>query len=527
MSANMKERRAIARRMNSEFRGNRAAIERRRAPSRSASGDASDASASPITLSVMRAMVAAADALRAHAETHGSGALTAPPGSRARVELATKLRWYQAASRNFIKDWLHNVGRTAWLVDAATGRSLHAPRASRAAAAPAAADWIVALAEDQSMHGLRERFVREGLGIPVVVRPRGADADHAAGATAAAPRTAIVSVDPDVDRRVRSVRVELKDPEAVTAIACGGIDFPLAADFSAPVAQTLGLGRKPAAVAYGIRDAARRGSVEGFTALTPAAPGRVPLVLMEATGLSPLMMAQIANEVAGDAVLRERYQVWLYRYATTTPLLFAAHEFRADLERFHAHVERTSADAARGRAVVVGHGAGAAIAQAVQRGSGAAIWDAVFATPLHKIEMSPADRAALETLFCWPPSARIERVALVGGAGYSDALAAGVGDRALRLLQRQSPEFRAVLERMYRTLKRYLRPLAHAPVSPAWIDGSEQSDPVREALAAAAVAADRALLARAAGGADTADDARAWSAHADAGDFVTRAAAAG
>jgi hypothetical protein len=521
MSANMKERRATARRLKSEFRGNRAAIERRRAPSRIASGDATDRSASPITLSVMRAMVAAADALRAHAEAHGTGALTAAPGSRARVELATKRRWYQAASRNFIKDWLHNVGRTSWLVDAGTGRSLHAP-----SAAPAGADWIVALAEDQSMHGLRERFVRDGLGIPVVVRPRGADAEQSSGATAAAPRTAIISVDPDVDRRVRTVRVELKDPESVAVVGCGGIDFPLAADFSAPVAQTLGLGRKPAAVAYGIRDAARRGSVEGFTALTPSAPGRAPLVLMEGVGLSPLMMAQIANEVAGDTVLRERYQVWLYRYATTTPLLFAAHGFRADLERFHALVERVSGGDAGRRAVVVGHGAGAAIAASVRHGSGAAIWDAVFATPLHKIEMSTADRASLEALFFWEPSTRIRRVAVVAGSGYSDALAAGVGDRALRLLQRQSPEFRTTLERMYRTLKRYVRPLAHAPVSPAWLDGSEQSDPVREALAAAAIAADRALLARAANG-GAAVDARAWPTRDNVGNSGTRAAATG
>ena len=524
MSANMKERRASARRMNSEFRGNRAAIERRRAPSRFASGEAADGSASPITLSVMRAMVAAADELRSHAEIHGTGGLTAAPGSRARAELTTKLRWYQAASRNFVKDWLHNVGRTSWLVDAGTGRSLGVESEPRSSAVPAGTDWIVALAEDQSMHGLRERFVRTGLGIPVVVRPRGADTEQGSGA--AAPRTAIVTVDPDVDRRVRTVRVELKDPESARAVDCGGIDFPLAADFSAPVAQTLGLGRKPAAVAYGIRDAARRGSIEGFTALTSSAAGRVPLVLMEGAGLSPLMMAQIANEVAGDPVLRARYQVWLYRYATTTPLLFAAHEFRADLERFHAHIERAAGGAACGRARIVGHGAGAAIAESVLHGSGSAIWDAVFATPLRKIEMSAADRASLEALFFWEPSTRIERVAVVAGSGYSAALAAGVGDRALRLLQRQSPGFRALLERMYRTLKWHARPLAPANVAPAWLDGSEQSDPVRAALAAAAIAADRALLARAAnGGAGTAVDSLAWPVRADAAEPVAQAAA--
>lgn len=467
----------------------------------------------PITLSVTRSMVSASDALRAYLAKQAVTSLGATELHRTGTLLAEHVRKYQAASRQFIKDWLHDVRQTAWLVERSSGRLLDilTPREQLSAKVEDLAQ--VTVAEDQQLHGLRKRRSRTGLGIPVTLWMR----RHGAGETldparhtAARAMTAVVRVEQDSDRRVRTVRVELIDPVEVATLQLGDMTLPLAADFTAPVAQTLGLERRPAASAYGIRDNTRRGTVDGFTALTPFAPDREPLILVEGQGLSPLMVAQLANDVAGDADLRRRFQVWLYRYPMVAPLFFAASELRADLESFYTRLEAAAGRPLDGRGVVVAQGPGAVLAKTLLLDSGSTLWDAAFAAPLERMNLQAADRALLESLFVWQRSRRVGRVIVAGEAQNVDALTAGVGTRAVQLLQRQTPELRASVERIYGSQKQFLRGPARSAEDGPLGTRDEFPEPVCQALADAAVAADRALLALVAGSADASDETRLY-----------------
>ncbi len=497
MSAQMKAVRVVGRDAVAGQRAARGTAERRRAAPNFRFGAGDGASSGPITLSVMRSMVAAADALRGYLSAFGGASLTMPDLESEGNEVADLVRHYQAASRLFVKEWLRDRRRTTWLVETASGRTLHPGRAASAAPADQDDGCVASLAAEQKLHGLRDRFTREGVGIPLVVRSRGSaeELDIVRG-TAARARTAVVRVEPDADRRVRTVRVTLHDPARVESCRIGAVALPLAADFTAPVAQTLGLGHKPAAIPYSIRDTERRGTIDGFTALTPFAPDTAPLILMEGVGLSPLTMAQIANEVAGDSVLRERYQVWLYRYPTTAPLLFAARTFRADLERLYSRLDAAADRPVPGHGMVAAQGAASAIARSVIAESGSAIWDAVFTTPLAQLNVTPTDRVFLESLFFWKPFERLERAAVVGVETATELQMTGVGDRAVQLLQRQSPRFRSMIERIYGNQKQHLRtpPLDAGLRTSIPADSKLYAEPVCEALANAALMSDRAIL---------------------------------
>jgi hypothetical protein len=299
-----------------------------------------------ITLGVMRAMIAASDAFGEYLWNSDIRTPQEADLHRTGTDLAEHVRRYQTASRQFIKDWLHGTQRTTWRVDASSGRTLGVlkPRARRRG--PADAPTQIVLAEDQPLHGLRTRLVRSGIGIPVTVWTR----RHASGdvvdvtrSTASRPMTAVVMVEQEPNESLRTVSVRLVDPMKEPTVPLAGATLPLAADFSAPVAHTLGMERRPATNGYGIRDAARRGTVDGFVALTPYAANRVPLVLLDRAGFSPLMMAQIANGVAGDPDLGRRFQVWLYQYPTTSPLCYAASRLRADVETLCARLDVAAA----------------------------------------------------------------------------------------------------------------------------------------------------------------------------------------
>jgi hypothetical protein len=486
------------------------AVERRRASSRTAAQIRPRAASGSITLSVMRSMVAAADELRGYLAAGGGGdSLTATELTRPGSELADLVRRYQAASRQFLRDWLQRPRQTSWLVDSASGRILDAITEDERAGTALGAAAQLTVAEDQQLHGLRRRFERPGVGIPVVIWTRRSGPDQGvdlAGHTAAQARTAVVGVEMDADRRVRSVAVRLVPAAETATIAIGGCELPLAADFTAPVAQTIGLERRPPASAYGTRDPARRGTVDGFVALTPPGRNLAPLILLEGAGLSPLMMAQLANEVAGDPELRRRFQVWLYRFPMVAPLFFAASLFRTDLERFYARLEAVTGSTAPG-GTVVAHGAGAVLAKSLLVGSGSAVWGGAFATPLERLNVGPQDRALLERMFFWSPSARVDRIIAVAEPRNVEALTAGVGARSIQLLLRQPPELRGAIERIYGSQKKHLRSPPHDVDAGSGVDGPDAfyQEPICAALAGAALAADRKLLALLSGGAGERD----------------------
>lgn len=512
MATTSKERPGGALRSGLPSSGRAPSGERRRSPSSARIGI--DASAGTITLTVMRAMVAATDALRAHLEAEGGEELTAADLTRSGSDLADLVRRYQLALRHFVKDWLRDRRQMAWLVDASSGRTLAVDDAAPSGAT-LVADTEVVLAEDQPLNGIRRRLARAGLGLPIASRYRRTTPDpilDPARTTAARPWTVLVGVARHVDRRVRTVGVKLLDPAETATHVLGGVRLPLAADFTAPVALTLGLERKPAATPYGLRDTARRWTIEGFSALTPFGLERAPLVLMEGVGLSPTMLGQIANEVAGDPLLRERYQVWLYRYPVAAPLFFAASVFRGDLARFATRLAAASGRTQAGRVVVVARGAGAVIVKSLLADCSSAVWDSVFTVPPERLEVGPRDRALLERLLRWRRAAEIDRVVVLGEPQNAEALVAGVGARAVQLLLHQSAELRRAIERIYgREKNRLAAPLA--PRDPAGRGTGETDgypEPVCDAIAAAALAADRALLGLVAADGSGSDHARLY-----------------
>jgi hypothetical protein len=447
----------------------------------------------------VRAIVATSDALRAHLSGRRCTTPSAIDLARVGSELAELVRKYQAALRQVVLAWHVNPHPGGWLVNADSGLTLDTLAPTAPAADPGPERQIL-LAADQPLRGLRTRFGRPGIGIPLTLWAaphEPGEVDDPARTTAAQAMTAVVTVGGDPADPIRSVYVELLDPVTVRAIHIAGVAIPLAADLTAPVARTLGAACAAAAPSNSTRRATQHGTVAGFTALTPYAPGRTPLVLLDAYGFSPLMMAQVANEIAGDDELGRRYQVWLYRFPMALPLLIAARLFRRDFDAFADRMHAAAARQSARRAIVVAHGAAAVPAMALLVEPGSRLWDAAFRAPLPSLRLSAADRALLETLFFWQRSSRVGRVLVTGDLPPASALTRGVGERSVQLLLRLPVELRSAVERIYGMHKNELR----GPGTESDTDGDRlhsgavaNPEPICQALADLIVACDRELL---------------------------------
>ncbi|MBS0393526.1 MAG: hypothetical protein JSR54_02815 [Proteobacteria bacterium] len=472
------------------------ATERRRMTNRAPASRDGVALPAPASPRVLRALIASADGLRDYLALRAGRAWTARDLSRTGSEVAELVRRYQSASRQLLQEWLRRPRHLAWLADSSSGRVLDIVDTGEDGAVPQGLEIHPTAVGDQTAHGLWRRFSRPGVGVPVVTWVRRTRPHHVkrlARYTAAQARTAVVLVEPDFDRRVRAIRIVLADPVADATVRFGTADLPLAADFTAPVALTLTRERRPATSAYGLREPSRRGTVDGFVALTPYSPTLAPLVLVESGALPALTMAQVANEVAGSPGLRQRYQVWLYRLPPATPLIYAAGRLRADLQRFGARLR-----AAGGRddsTTIVAHGIGAAVARTLLLDSDAALWDAAFRQPATRLGFDERDRALLDSLFFWNAVPNVERVISLGEPDNREALVAGSGARAVQLLLRQPVRLRAAIERIYGLARTVIGPPpAPAGATDATPAESFFDDPTCRAIAGIALAADRALL---------------------------------
>ena len=212
---------------------------------------------------------------------------------------------------------------------------------------------------------------------------------------------------------------------------------PLAADFDAPMSQFSATTRGSRLGALAFLRPGEFAQGEGLYVFEPYQPGKIPVVLVHGLRGTPLIFAQMINDLRSDPVLDPRYQFWAFSYATGNNFLRSARLLRRDLDRARATFDPGGADAALGRMVLVGYSMGGLVSKAQVTWSGHAVWETVFSRPLESLSLEPETRLLLaETLF-FEPRPSIGRVIYLAtphrGANMANAFLGRLADRLVRL----------------------------------------------------------------------------------------------
>jgi hypothetical protein len=184
------------------------------------------------------------------------------------------------------------------------------------------------------------------------------------------PITAVLQIGPAAKISTpRVVRVAFLDPSEVSRTRIAQNEYPLAADFTAPIVARY-RGIKESSLALGgllgnpdVRDA-RLGMLE------PYDPHRIPILLVHGLNSHPLMWRDVINDLRFDPELRGKYQFWVYYYPTGWPPAYSAMRLREEL---------AAVDKVYGRQhgmVLVGHSMGGIISRMQVISPGRAIWNA-------------------------------------------------------------------------------------------------------------------------------------------------------
>ncbi len=272
---------------------------------------------------------------------------------------------------------------------------------------------------------MNERELKAGLGAPMVAR-RVADQVHEFAATPHFYYTATAVVRFDGPRCV----ISIEQPLQHETVRVGNHTYPLAADFTAPLAmmlvemkpKDLGLPRllRPAEFADTTR----------IARLDPYDPDKTVVLLVHGLNSSPATWFPMINHLRKDKAVRENYQFWLFSYPSGFPYPYSASILRRELDQAEKQYPL------RHKMVVIGHSMGGCISHLLITDSKRRIWDQMFDVPPEKMDVSADHKHILTESSIFESRPEIGRVVFISTPHRGSKLADDwVGRFATRLVK--------------------------------------------------------------------------------------------
>ena len=275
------------------------------------------------------------------------------------------------------------------------------------------------IAADYRVSGLSHRYLRGGLGVPVVVRwqnPREARRtvqDQYFPEQVVAAGTAVLH-----PKSVGGVgdTLTLHDPfEELSVAQAGGNSLSLAGDRTAALAVQVERDRSLRGAAFGgALTASLRRYDERLAMLRPHHPGRIPVVFVHGLASSPLIWAETLNELGNDPSLADRYEFWMFLYATGEPIPLSAAKLRQGLAAARVAFDPTGSDPTLHQMVVVGHSQGGLLTKTLVQDSGLTLWNEVLDVPHPATRLSAEARDRLDRALIFEPDPGVRRLVFVG-----------------------------------------------------------------------------------------------------------------
>lgn len=227
-------------------------------------------------------------------------------------------------------------------------------------------------------------------------------------------------------------RLEVYAADQADTVTVDGQTQPLESDTTAALAYTLD--KSPlysleiAAFLRGgtfARSLPRDRAQDGLFMLQPYRPGQIPVVLVHGTASSPARWAELANELEGDPLIRQRFTIWPFFYDTGNPIAYSAGRLRAALTATVKELDPEGKDPALCRMVVIGHSQGGLLTKLTAIDSGTKFWDRLSSKPFEAIEVSPETRALLQQSLFFTPLPFVECVVFISTPHHGAIQASG------------------------------------------------------------------------------------------------------
>jgi len=262
----------------------------------------------------------------------------------------------------------------------------------------------------------KTRSVTSGIGAPLVAVARAENPQFRQQyklRRVYAPATAVIKFNR------RRAELDFVDPLMTERVRLENQVFPLAADFSAPIAMLLARER-PERIGFArlLRPEKYANTTE-LVELQQFDRRRTPVIFVHGLQDTPAGWVPMINALRNERWIREHYQFWVFSYPSGYPYPYSAMLLRQDLDG----IARIFPD--RKAVVLVGHSMGGMICRLMVTDAGTKIWRDFFGTTPAKTPLTDETRQLLENALVFNHRSDVKRVIFISTPHRGSELASG------------------------------------------------------------------------------------------------------
>ena len=213
--------------------------------------------------------------------------------------------------------------------------------------------------------------------------------------------------------------LDFEDPLETESIHVAGQTFPLAADFTVPLAVMLEQTDPKKHELMRALNPEKYAHTAAIERLQPYDSNKTIVLVIHGLMDSQATWTPMINTLRGDPYIRKHYQFWFYSYPSGYPYPYAAAILREELDA----VERRFP--ARKPMVVIGHSMGGCISRLLMTDSGDRLWMRIFGKPPEQIHLSPHTRQYFQDELFFRHRPEIGRVIFIAAPLRGSEMAGG------------------------------------------------------------------------------------------------------
>jgi pimeloyl-ACP methyl ester carboxylesterase len=273
-----------------------------------------------------------------------------------------------------------------------------------------------------------ERTTRDGIGAPVVATER--EAKTTGREQDFAPSRIYRCVTAVARFNGQRCILSFEDPLDTETVTLDGHTFPLAADFTVPLAVMLDRTDPKKHELSRLLNPGKYAHTAAIERLQAYNPNKTIVLVIHGLMDSQATWTPMINTLRGDPTIRKNYQFWFYSYPSGYPYPYSAALLREELDALEKRYPSKKS------MVVIGHSMGGCISRLLLTDSGQQVWTKIFGKPPDQVTLSPQIKSQFKEALIFKHRPEIGRVIFISaplkGSNLASSWLGRIGSSLIR-----------------------------------------------------------------------------------------------